>query len=372
MIRFVRGRVALWMWPLAVLMLSSCGKEEEEATPIIRPVRYQQVFSTGGSRVRAFSGITRAGLESRLSFKVSGTVNRLAVEVGDRVESGAPIAGIDPKDYRLQVEEAEAALRRQEAQKRNASANYERTRSLYENGHTSLTELDGARAAFETAQAAVRAAEKSLELARSQLNYTTLSAPVEGSIASVNVELNENVQPGQVVVVLTSGSQPEVEVSVPEVLIAGIKAGSDVTVTLDAVPGKRFPATVTEVGVSATGMASTFPVTARLKEADPGIRPGMAAEVSFSFDSADGTNRIFVPPVAVGEDRNGRFVFVVRDVAEGMGTAVRTAVQVGELTGDGLEITKGLQDGDLLVTAGVNKLVDGQQVRLLTRTGSER
>lgn len=371
MIRF-RHRVTLWVWPLALLMLSGCGKKEEEAAPVIRPVRYQQVFSTGGSRIRTFSGITRAGLESKLSFNVSGTVSRVGVEVGDQVGSGDVIARIDPKDYRLQVEEAEAALRRQQAQERNASANYERTRSLYENGHTSLNELDGARAGFETAQAAVRSAEKSLELARSRLNYTTLSAPVDGSIASVDVELNENVRPGQVVVVLTSGSQPEVEVSVPEVLIADIKAGSEVIVTLDAVPDKRFPATVTEVGVSATGMATTFPVTARLKETDPGIRPGMAAEISFSFESTGDTDRISVPPVAVGEDRDGRFVFIVKDVTDEIGTAARVAVRVGELTNDGLEITEGLEDGDLLVTAGVNKLVDGQQVKLLARTRNEQ
>lgn len=358
---------------LCLLLVASsaagCSRETEQASPVIRPVRYQQVFASGGERTRSFSGVTRAGVESRLSFKVSGTVERVAVEVGDAVSAGDLIARVDPKDYRLQEEEAQASLRRQEAQERNASAAYDRTRSLYENGHASLNDLDAARASFETARAAVRAAEKALELARSQLGYTTLSAPVDGSIASVSVEVNENVQPGQVVAVLTSGSQPEMEVSVPEVLIGDIHAGDAVTVTCDAIPGERFEATVTEVGVAAMGMATTFPVVVRLDEPNPAVRPGMAGEVVFSFASEGGVSRIYAPPPAVGEDRESRFVFVVEDVTEGVGVAKRRTVTVGELTSDGLEIAEGLRDGDLLVTAGVTKLVDGQQVRLLARSG---
>lgn len=353
-----------------VLWVIGCSSEKPAPEPVIRPVRYQQVFASGGARTRSFSGVSRAGQESRLSFKVSGTIQRIAVVVGDRVEAGDLLAQIDPKDLRLQEEEAEASLHRQEAQERNAQADFDRVRGLYESGHASKGDYDAARAADESAKAAVRAAEKALELARSQLGYARLLAPVTGSIASVEVEENENIQPGQRVLVLTSGTEPEVLVSVPEVLIAQIREGSAVEVTFDAVPDRRFDAKVTEVGVASTGMATTFPVTVRLDQTDPAIRPGMAAEVAFSFDSEDTRERILVPPVAVGEDREGRFVFVIEDVEDGLGTARRRAVRPGELTGDGLEILEGLKDGDLLVTAGVSRLVDGLQVRLLSGSGS--
>jgi RND family efflux transporter MFP subunit len=355
-----------------MLALPGCGGEEPDAAPVLRPVRAQQIYSTGGSRARSFSGSSRAGVETRLSFKVGGTLQRLAVKVGDEVAAGALIAEIDPKDYRLRLEEADASLKRQQAQLRSYTASYERIRGLYENGHTSLNELDQARASFETAQAAVRSSEKALELARSQLESTTLTAPVPGSIADVDVEANENVQPGQVVAVLTSGSQPEVEVSVPENLITQIREGASVQVTFDAIPDRRFAATVTEVAVAAMGVATTFPVTVRLQESDDAIRPGMAAEVSFSFESSGDRERILVPPSAVGEDREGRFVFVVTGVADGVGTAARRTVEVGELTGEGLEVVSGLENGDLLVTAGVTKLADGRQVKLLARSGADR
>ena len=90
------------------LLYLSCGKEVPEEQ-IIRPVRYMQVYSTGGARVRTFTGVAQAGMESRLSFKVPGTVKRLAVLVGDNVKRGQLIAELDRGDYELQVQQAEAA-----------------------------------------------------------------------------------------------------------------------------------------------------------------------------------------------------------------------------------------------------------------------
>ena len=98
MIRF--GAAALAMF------LVSCGSDEEPEV-VLRPVRYQQVFSTGGSRTRTFSGTAQASLESSLSFKVAGTIEQLPVQVGDSVKSGQLLAALDDEDYRVQVQEAE-------------------------------------------------------------------------------------------------------------------------------------------------------------------------------------------------------------------------------------------------------------------------
>jgi RND family efflux transporter MFP subunit len=155
-----------------------------------------------------------------------------------------------------------------------------------------------------------------------------------------------------------------VEVAIPEVLIARIKVGSPVTVTFDAIPEKQFPAEVTEVGISSTGFATTFPVTVRLEQRDREIRPGMAAEVAFRFAS-DSEERFFmVPPQSVGEDRQGRFVFVVEPAEAGFGIVRRRDVETGELTSEGLEVMSGITDGERLVTAGISKIEDGLKVKL--------
>lgn len=356
-------------WSLLALcmggsLLAAACSEEETPEPVIRPVRYTEVYASGSGRVRVFSGTARAAVESRLSFKVGGTVTRLAVQVGDRVQSGQVLAELDDSDLRLQVEEAQARLNSARAQAQNAAANYSRVRALYENRNASTNDLDAARAANESAQESVNSVAKSLELAQAQLGYSRLVAQTDGAIAEVSVEVNENVAPGQAVALLSSGDRLEVEVAVPEVLIAGVREGDEVEVSFDAISGRTFVARVTEVSVSSSGLATTFPVTVQLTRAEPDCRPGMAAEVGFR-SAEGGRSVIVVPSVAVGEDRQGRFVFVVEPGEDGLGVAHRRAVEVGEMPGDGLEIVGGLADGDRVVTAGVTRIVEGQTVRLL-------
>jgi RND family efflux transporter MFP subunit len=352
------------------LLLSGC-QEPPPVETVLRPVRYQEVSTSQEARIRTFAGVARAGVESNLSFRVAGTVDRLAVSVGQQVRRGQTLARMDPIDYELKVQEALAGLAQATAASRNAEADYERVRGLYENNNASRRELDGARAGSESSRAQVEAAQKRLEQARQQVSYSTLRAPVDGTVAAVNVEVNENVNAGQKVFLLTAGSETEVEVALPEAVISGVELGQRVEVSFDALPGRVFDAEVTEAGVAAVGTATTFPVTARLTESDRDIRSGMAAEVSFRFSTAGRSGRILVSPVAVGEDRDGRFVFVLES-KKGAGdgetsTAVvrRRAVTVGELTGDGLEIQSGLEDGELVVTAGVRRLSNGERVKAL-------
>ena len=147
-------------------------------------------------------------------------------------------------------------------------------------------------------------------------------------------------------------------------MIGQIRHGQDVRVTFDALPGRSFAGTVTEVGVTTSATGTAFPVKARLDEDDPGMRPGMAAELEFRFESPGEGTHFRVPPHAVAEDRAGRFVFVVERSEAGRGVVRRRGVEVGELTGAGLEVLSGLEEGDRLVTAGISQLEDGDTVRL--------
>lgn len=343
----------------------ACGDDAPADEPVIRPVRFAQVFATGAARLRRFSGVSRAGVESRLSFRVSGTIQAMGVAVGDSVRAGHLIARLDPTDYQLELQQAQASLRQAEAEQRNANANYQRVQALWEANNATTQDLDAGRSASESAEAAVESLENQVQLATARVGYTRLTAPVAGAIAEVPVEVNENVQPGDPVVLLTSGSTPEVEVAMPGVLIREVRRGDLVTVVFDALPQDTFPGRVTEVGVSATGSSTTFPVRVRLEGTDPALRSGLAAEVAFGFAATGGGERLLVPPVAVTEDDDGRFVWIVVPGDGGLGTVTRRAVTVGELTSFGLEIVDGLEDGDAVVTAGVSQLEEDLVVKLL-------
>jgi len=354
-----------WAGAAGVLLVAAgagCGQTPPPEEPI-RPVRYVEVTPESTGIVRTFSGTMQAGTESRLSFKVSGTIQSIPVKLGDSVRPGALIAALDPRDYQLQVDDAEASLAQARARLRNAESSLDRVRGLYENNNASRADYDAARAERDSASAQVESLTTRLQLARSQLSYARLTAPIEGAISAVNVDVNENVSPGQTVVVLTSRDSPEVQVAVSEDFIAQVDVGQAARVTLDALPGRSFEALVSEVAATASGLATTFPVKVRLRSSPPEVRPGMAAEVAFRTDPG-AAPRIVVPGFAVGEDRQGRFVYVVEPAGEGRGVVHRRAVEVGRILPEGIEIPSGLSEGDRVVTAGVSRLEDGQEVKL--------
>ena len=352
-------------WILMMTLIGFGCTTPEPEPEVLRPVRSERATATGATRVRSFSGTARAGQETNLSFRVRGRIDGLFVEVGDVVRPNQRIAQLEKEDYEIAVRQEQANLASAEAASRNAEADLERVRGLYENDNISKNDYDAALATTQSAGARVESSSQALAAARRRLSYTSLRAPVDGAIASVPVEVNENVTPGQTVVRMTSGAQPEVEVAIPELLIAEIDEGDRVDVTFDALPGTSFDAVVTEVGVASVGMATTFPVTVRLSRESREVRSGMAANVAFRFE-ADHGEHIHLPSHAVGGDRDGRFVFVLETSDEsGVGVVRRTPVEVGELTHRGLEILAGLIEGQEVVTAGVRRLTDGQRVKLL-------
>jgi len=351
-------------WIPVVIVLVGCDQEHVQLPAPIRPVRYVIAQPSGGVRERIFTGAAKAGIESNLSFKVRGTIQKLGLKVGDRVRKNQLIAEIDPRDYELAVQQTEASLAQAKAQAAKAEADFKRMRRLFERDNASQADFDSARAAQDSARALVRAIEKQIELAKLQVSYTRLVSPIDGKVAEVPVEVNENVQVGQTIVVLHAGARPEVEVAMPEVLIREIRQGAAVSVALDSLPNRSFSGRVSEVGVAAIEGLTTYPVTILLDRSDDRILPGMAAEVTFRFGVKGALQRYVLPSHAVLEDREGSFVFVVSPTEAELGVAERRGVVVGELVTGGIEVVEGISDGDRVVTVGASRIQDGQLVRL--------
>lgn len=364
--RRVRGAVGRAMraglWATAVL-LAGCGGGEEAAEVQPRLVRHIEVESQSAARARTFSGISKSSQESRLSFKVSGTIEALPVNVGDTLARGDLIARVDASQYELEAQQAQASLMQAQAAERNALSTYERTKSLYENKNASRGDLDDARANAESAKAQVEASQKRLELARLNVSYTRLRAVEDCSIATLDVEVNENVNAGSTVALVNCGEELEVEISVPESLIGGIQEGMRTTIQFAALPDEEFSGSVSEVGgVAQSG--STFPVIIRIEGNQPQLRSGLAAEVTLEFGSSDAEEVILVPLTAVVNEPDGSFVFLAEPAGDGQAMVVRRAVGLGDLTEDGMEIRSGLSPGDLVITAGTSVIREGLRVRL--------
>lgn len=361
---------------LPILLLSfaaACGGEEEPAEAILRSVRYAIVSQGGESAERTFSGVVRAGTESRLSFQAAGRVVTLDVDVGDTVTEGQRIASIDPADVEIQIAEARASVASANAQARGASATYERTRALYESNSASRQDLDNARSQRDAARASASAGGQAIRRLQRLLEQTVLTAPAAGTISAVEVEANEVVSPGQAVARLQIGEQLVVSIDVPESNISDVERGADATITVDSLDGDAIEGQVFEVGAP-TQNSAVFPVTVRLPDGVEGLRAGLAAEVSIAHGDQEADDIIHLPLSSVNEDGEGRYVFVAtRDSGdESVGTVARRSVSVGDVDANGLHILEGVEEGELVVTAGVARIYDGMRVRIPSEPGALR
>lgn len=373
-------------------LLAMCTAKQEEKVVRVRPVKHITLTSVGVSDQHTFTGTAQAKEEANLSFRVAGTVNRINVKVGDVVRRGQSIASLEPTDYQVTLQQAEAqehgskaSEQSSETQIKSAEANfiasrssYQRITKLYENNSVSLSEFEQSKANFEAAKAQYDAAKAQYEAAKfsttasvssknsaqNQVNYTRLTAPFSGVISQQLVEENELVNSGTSIVTLSSLGKPEVLVGVPEILISKVKKGMVAQVTFSTLPDKVFDAKVIEVGFS-PGSGSTYPITTDLLTSDAAIRPGMPANVTFNFPlPEDLANKIIVPAAAVGEDTEGQFVFKLEKSTDGLANVRRQAITVGKLRNEGFEVTSGLQTGDMIAAAGLNILLDGDEVKL--------
>ncbi|MEM8998464.1 MAG: efflux RND transporter periplasmic adaptor subunit [Acidobacteriota bacterium] len=363
-LRLIRSTTP-WAVAAGGLWLSGCGQEATPTPAALRPVKTAVVESGAESiRDRVFSGSAQSAEEAALSFKVSGTVDRLPVVVGDVLERGAVIATLDRDLYSVELEQALADRARTKATRRNNEAEYQRVRLLYTNDNASRNELDTALANAESAKASYDAAVQTVRLAQLNIGYTRLTVPEDCSVAELDVEVSENVIAGQTIARVNCGEGWEVVLAVPESLIASFENGMTGVARFPSVPEESFRGVVTEVGVG-TGTGRTFPVTLSLETAPEDIRSNLAAEVTFQFtDRAGPVDALYVPPAAVVKDENGTFVFTVQPAEEENAAVLRRrAVEVGEISELGLEILSGLDVGDRIVTAGQIHARDGMQVR---------
>jgi RND family efflux transporter MFP subunit len=349
------------------MSLLSCSGDKTSKGEMIRPVRSRQVLLTGSEQSRTFSGTSKAGTEANLSFRVGGTLISVNVKVGDRLNKGDLIASVDDSDAKLNYDKSLVALERSRVQKETAKSSLDRIKGLYENNNVSLQDYEAAKANYATANAAYDADKSNVDLRERSLGYYRLYAPIQGIVTAVNAEKNENVNPGQVIAVMNTSDDIEVDVGVPESIISKIDVGGKVTVKFASIPDKAFDGVISEVAYNINSRASTYPVTVALSAPTDEIRPGMSADVSFQVGKK-GTElpqRIIVPVAAVGDGPEGNFVFVLRMDSESVYRAEKRTITIGELLPEGFEVISGIHEDEWVATAGLNSLMDGMKVRLL-------
>lgn len=375
---FVRPRLKeilktpLRFLPLFFLILAAaaCGDAgKEQATELIKPVKYQEIKTTSGTRDRSFTGTARSDKEINLSFRTSGIITIMNMSVGEKVSPGELLAQLDNSEAILQLEQAIASLNSAKSNLNTAESSLERTRLLFEKGSASLSDYENAKASYDSAVANYESAFRTVDIRKKQVAYGEIYAPSTGVIVSRAVEKNENVSAGQIVAVLDAGAQMEVSLGIPENAINQVRLGMPVKITFAALREKQFAGVVNEISPSVDPDSATYPVRIQITESTPEIKPGMAATVTFSFADAIPQNVLLAPVPSIGEDSDGNFVFLIKTDngnkgEEISGTVRKQHVVIGALTPNGFIVKSGLSAGDKVATAGLQTLLEGQKVKL--------
>ncbi|QJB56740.1 efflux RND transporter periplasmic adaptor subunit [Pseudodesulfovibrio sp. zrk46] len=353
---------------LAAITLFSTGcKEEVKKAEAIRPVRVVEISGAMDKESRTFPGKVKATQEASLAFRVSGEVVRLEVKEGDRVEKGQLIAQLDQRDYLAAIADYEARLVGARSVLKEARLNIERNRKLLEDKIIAQSAFDTAQSTYETSRAEVLSLEQSLRRARLNLQYTRLTAPFSGFIATKDISNHEFIQAKEEIVTLADTSALDVVMDVPEsVWLRGFNSGvgemPEAHVRFESLPGKVFPVQVKEFQTTANSETQTYQVTMTMDNTeDSGVHPGMTAEVVGNMPD-NGDNSVAIPfSSVVGEVEGKKFVWVLNKD----NSVQKREIEIGRIMKDMFQASKGVQPGDVIVVAGVNYLREGQKVKVL-------
>ena len=347
---------------LFISLLMGCSQPEKEVKLLPRPVKVFRVGSVSEGRVASYAGEVRPRFETTLSFRVTGKIIARPVEIGDRVHNGQLLAKLDASDYRLSVESIKAQLKAAVADQNFAKDDLARYRELLTQKVISPPDVDRRQTAYSNAQERVAALEAQLKQTTNQLDYTELSADRDGVVTALEVEKGQVVAAGQPVVKLAQLDEKEIHFDIPEQHLAEIKNNQRVEVSLWSEAGQKFNAKIREISAAANSASRTYRVKATLLDGQEQARLGMTATV---WLAADKTEQIAVPLSAVFTSQNQpkqQKVWLVDEVSH---QVKAISVQTGIALADELTTVAGLQAGQLIVSAGVQRLKEGQSVRLL-------
>jgi HlyD family secretion protein len=293
----------------------------------------------------------QVGAEVPVGPRVSGTLQKLYVQIGDVVKKDQILGVLQEKDLEANVASSEAALAAAKAAAVYAQANYDRLKDLLPKGYVSQDAVDVARQNRDSTLANVSKAQAQLEFSRIQLSYGTVRAPIDGVLESVATQEGSTVAASfnaPTFVTLIDLSRLEVDAYVDEVDIGGVKVGQKATFTVDAFPEKVFHGEVVAIRPQAVIQDNVVNYDVIIKITDPFVgelRPQMTASVTISLDSLKGV--LVIPAKAVKHEGGKTFVMV----PSGKGTQQRP-VTLGRESGDFVQVKAGISEGDKVLVAG--------------------
>ena len=344
-------------YPLRILallpllgLLPGCGVGEagvtaEAPAPAAAAVPVVTVHPVYGEAVATHAGTVNleADAEAAVTAKVGGEVTELLVEEGAAVKAGQVLARLDRDRLRLRMEQSRAALNKLKQE-------YRRNVALHERGLVSEGAFANLRYEMEAQDAAYR-------LARLELEYSDIVAPIGGVVSSRVVKVGNTVNEGDVAFRITDTEALIAYLYVPQRDLSYYAVGMPARLALDALPGAEYTGTIARISPRIDPATGTFRVTLSVDSRDGELRPGMFARVNVVYEKR--ADALLVPAAAILAEDADRAVFVVED-----GVARRRPVDLGYADGEQIEVVDGLTPQDDVIVVGQSGVKDGTPVAI--------
>lgn len=279
-----------------------------------------------------------------LSPEIAGRIVKISFEEGQGVKKGQVLLQLDDAIARAELLQAETSLTL-------SKANYSRAIKLFEQSAESGSVRDEALAKRDTDQAAV-------ELAKAKLDKMFITAPFDGIAGLRSVSVGDYVSPGQNMVNIENINPLKIDFKIPEIYLGTLKIGQKVEVLVDAFPDRNFQGEVYAINPLIEASGRTVSLRALLPNEEDILRPGLFARVRLVQDTKQ--DAIFIPEEAIVPQAEGVIVYKIAD-----GRAIPAAVKTGTRRKGAVEITQGLQKGDVIVTAGQMKLRPDSPIKII-------
>ncbi|WP_105640716.1 efflux RND transporter periplasmic adaptor subunit [Cronobacter dublinensis] len=337
-------------------LLTGCGDDHRSDQPAPpRPVRYLVITPDASAPASVRTGDIRAHDETTLSFRTDGRITSRLVDIGAAVRAGQLLATLERATGENQTASAQADRQSAQAAERVAALNLKRMQALMPSGAIARSQLDSARADWQSAVARLKSSEAALRNAEENLSWTQLAAPADGVITGVNASAGQVVSAGQSVFTLATSDARDVVFDVSDPQLFADQAQTVFPVALLTSPAITATARLRDISPQADPQTRTWRVRLTLQSPPAAMALGASVMVSLPQTREKG---IRVPAAALTR-LNGRPVVFIIDARQ---QAQPRPVTIAAYTATDVLLTGGVSPGDRVITAGVSKLRPGEKV----------
>lgn len=349
------------------IALSATASQAQDAPQAPPPaVITQQIVVAPIDAPESFTATVEPIESVEVQARIQGFIEEVVFDAGQIVQTGDVLFRIEPNQYAAEVSSAEASVAQAEAQRVRAESEAKRQQELVNRNATATVNLEQAQADFQVAEANVQAAQAGVELAKINQGYTTITSPITGKIGQALITKGNFVGPSAGSLAQIVQLDPvRVVFSIPEQLLlelqqAGVAESGAESVNFNLMLSNNaeypLPGRLEYIDNQVDTATGTVAVRIIYDIPEALLLPGQF--VTMVIAEKDLTELPVVPQTAVLQDREGRYVFIVKDDD----TVTMTRISTGPRVDDGWAVTEGLQGGELVVTQGVQRLQDGMQV----------